>query len=226
MLANVNYTISVRADSRALHYLSCSVEWGCEVTVPTSQLQDIKLTDSRFAVSKVVAGPSVRVVLLPSSALVDDGGVVHPLRAMLRVIYPQREYDVLLTARDIQQSYNMEFSAPVRLDIPPPPPSPPPTPSPAELENAWNPAEINVAWSQSGPAKHRCAALFEYRGSLYCRLTAASVPEVYAVEGHLQRPLNTILVDGGYLKVASPAPYMRMVWGEEPGSDVWIREDP
>lgn len=227
MLANnVNYTISVHADSRALHYLACSVEWGCEITVPTANLQDLKLTDSRFSVSKVIAGPSVRIVLLPSTTLVDDGGLVHPLRAMVRVIYPSREYDVLVTARDIQQSYNMEFASPLSVPIPPAPPSPPPTPSPAELENLWNPAEMDLAWSQTGPAKHRCASLFSYRGSLYCRLTTESVPEVYAIEGHLQRPLNTILVGGGYLKVLSPSSYMRMVWGEEPGSDVWIREAP
>ena len=216
-----NYSIVVRADARTLQRLACSVKWGCEVTFPADGLRDIKLTDSRFEISTVSAGPSVRVVLLPSAALVNEAGVVQPLQGMLRIIKDNREYDVLVTAKDIEQSYNLEFAVPVSIQAPA---TPAPTPAPV-LQLGLDPADMDFGWSMSGASKHHCLSVFSYRGALWCKLPAGedAIPSVFALEGHLQRPLNAIMMDRDYLVVQTPSSYMRFVWGEEPGEDMWIR---
>ncbi|HVA29006.1 MAG TPA: hypothetical protein VNF68_12560 [Candidatus Baltobacteraceae bacterium] len=221
-----SYTISVRADTRALQHLSCSVKWGCEVTVDQFfRAESVTLTDTRIGYKVVASASGLRIILLPSAALVDDGGVVAPLEGMLRIVLADREYDVQVAARDINQSYNLEFSSDVSIPLPQSTP-----PNQLAGSSALDVASLNVedmdfGWKVTGSSR-RCESVFSYHGALWCKLPeGVDMPAAFAIEGKLQRPLNVVPIGRDYLKILAQPARVRLVWGQAPGQDVFITRE-
>ena len=220
-----NYTISLRADSTALHRLSCSVKNGCQVIVPPDDVRSVTLTDSRIEYKVVPSADGLHVLLLPTAALVNDGGVVSPLEGMLRVILSGHEYDVMVTAKDIPESYTMAFEPSPQAVAVPRSVTPEVTHA-ADGINKLDPAEMDFGWKSLGSPR-KCVSVFSYQGFVWCKLPpeVASIPTAVAVEGKLQRPLNLIVVDRQYLKIEGMPEHIRLIWAEDPGQDVFIQRD-